>query len=207
MSNVNILEYTAIPLAYLIGSISFSYILGRLLGRVDLRFEGDGHVSATAVYRLLGLKYFFLTIILDVGKGALAVFIAGLISDWQVIILASGFAAVAGHCWPLYTGFKGGLGATVIYGVLAFLAIVPFLIAGAAGGIVFYLIRRSTLGTVIILIFLSITLFLFGSEPVMVVYPFTLLLLQFLKRWQIRHCDSLDYTMDLRNDFRKKRSE
>lgn len=202
MGDINALEFLAVPLAYLVGSISFSYILARLVVGTDLREEGDGHVSATAVYRLLGFRYFVLAIILDVGKGTLAVFLAGLISSHESVILASGFAAVAGHCWPLYTGLKGGLGATVIYGVLAFVAIVPVLIAAITGGIVFFITRRSTLGTVIIIVLLSLVLFLFGENWTMIAYPYSLLLLQFLKRWQIRGKNGGSrYRMDLNRDL------
>ena len=208
MDNINAVEFLAIPIAYLSGAIPFSYILGRLIGRVDLRLEGDGHISATAVYRLLGFRYFILTIILDVGKGALAVYIAQLFSGWQVIVLLSGFAAVAGHCWPVYIRFKGGLGATVIYGVLACLAIFPFLIAGAVGGLVLYFTRKSTLSTIVIVVVLSLVLFLFGKDLLTVLFPYALLLLQFVKRRQARiRAGPHDYSMDLYRDFKRKKRE
>ncbi len=205
MNDVTIYDLLAVPAAYLLGAVPFSFILGRLAGKTDLRLEGDGHVSATAVYRLLGLNYFLVAVILDVGKGALAVFIAWLISDWQVVILAAGFAAVAGHCWSVYIRFKGGLGATVIYGVLASLAIDPFLIAGATGGLIFYFIRKSTLGTVIIIVLLSLVLLICGKDLLMILFPYSLLGLQFIKRWQItRRKSSPEYTMDFTKDFKRK---
>ena len=126
-------QLLAIPIGYLLGAFPSAYIIGRLWGRVDISREGDGHVSATAVYRRSGRIPFVTVIILDVGKGALAIFIANNITDNLYIVLAAGIAAVIGHCWSVYIKFRGGLGATAIYGVLAGLVFWQFLIGFVIG--------------------------------------------------------------------------
>jgi glycerol-3-phosphate acyltransferase PlsY len=78
---MEIISYAAIPIAYLLGAIPSSYVIGRLIGKIDLLQEGDGQVSATALSRRMGFFYFVLAIVMDVGKGALAIFIAKLLAD------------------------------------------------------------------------------------------------------------------------------
>ena len=87
----------SVPLAYLLGSISSTYIVGRLLGNVDMRTEGDGRISATAVYRRLGLIPSLVVVIVDMVMAALAVIIAAMLTESLEIVLVAGFAAVVGH--------------------------------------------------------------------------------------------------------------
>ena len=66
---------------YLLGSIPSAYLIGRFWAKIDLRQEGDGHVSATAVYREVGRIAFILNLIVDAAKGVLAVYLATLLTD------------------------------------------------------------------------------------------------------------------------------
>src|SRR4030043_424626 len=111
-------EVIAVVLGYLIGSIPSAYIIGRLMGKIDVRQEGDGRISAAAVHRKLGVVPFVLVVIMDVGAGVLAVLIAKMLTESLIAVLIAGFASVVGHNWSVFLKFKGGLGATTIYGVL-----------------------------------------------------------------------------------------
>jgi len=109
-------------LSFLLGSIPFGYILGRLKG-IDVRRYGSGNIGATNVSRVLGRKYGLLVLLLDALKGAAAVLIAraaGLPAEYQVL---AGISAIAGHCFSPWLGFRGGKGVATALG--AFLVISP----------------------------------------------------------------------------------
>lgn len=123
-------------LAYLLGSLSGSLLLGRLRG-VDIRTRGSGNAGGTNALRTLGWRFALGVVLIDIGKGALA---AALGMAWhdpaapldaQAQALACGLAAALGHTWPLFFGFRGGKGAGTLVGALlvAWPLAVPFLLA------------------------------------------------------------------------------
>jgi glycerol-3-phosphate acyltransferase PlsY len=180
----------AVILGYLLGAIPSAYIVGRLIGKIDLRSQPDGKISASVVNKKLGVFPFLLVVAMDVGKGALAVVIAGLLTDSLIIVLIAGFAAVTGHNWSVFLKFKGGLGATVTYGVLIAIVWWQLLIAAAVAGIIYFTTRKSGLSTAILIAIISgimLAQYLLGSGTLILVpYPLVLILLMVLKRFQIR---------------------
>ena len=127
-------EFVAVVvIAYLLGSIPFGLIIGKLTKGVDIREYGSGKTGATNLMRVAGTKLGVLTIILDVVKAGGAVMLAGVIINsskgvltldgvsiyWQhVAQAAAGLAAVAGHNWPIFAKFRGGRGVTAYFGTL-----------------------------------------------------------------------------------------
>ena len=104
--------------AYLLGSLSGSLLLGRLRG-VDIRTMGSGNAGGTNAFRTQGLKFALGVVIVDIGKGALAAwlglrFAPGDVAHW--LPYATAFAAVIGHIWPVWHGFRGGKGAATAVG-------------------------------------------------------------------------------------------
>jgi glycerol-3-phosphate acyltransferase PlsY len=183
-------DIISVVLGYLLGSTPSAYIVGRLIGKIDLRSLPDGRISASAVNKKFGVLPFLLVVVMDVGKGALAVVFAGLLADSLIITLLAGFAAVLGHNWSVFLKFKGGLGATVIYGVLVAIVWWQMLIAAAVGGILYFKIRKSGLSTGILIAVITTILlvqYLLGRGPLILVpYPLVLILLMLAKRFQIR---------------------
>jgi acyl phosphate:glycerol-3-phosphate acyltransferase len=116
--------------AYLLGSIPFGLLLGKLFGASDIRKAGSGNIGATNVLRVAGPVAGILTLVLDTGKGALAVFLAARLSSesatWMMI---AGLCVLAGHCFPLWLGFRGGKGVATAAGV--FLVLCPLAFLGA----------------------------------------------------------------------------
>ncbi len=109
--------YATIPIAYLVGSIPFGFILTRLAGLGDIRTIGSGNVGATNVLRTGNKRLAALTLVLDAGKGALAVFVAGYYGpDFEVI---AGLSVVVGHVFPVWLRFRGGKGVATGLGVLS----------------------------------------------------------------------------------------
>jgi glycerol-3-phosphate acyltransferase PlsY len=108
----------ALGLAYLLGSIPFGLILTRLTGAGDLRSIGSGNIGATNVLRTGNKGLAAATLLLDAGKGALAVVLVGWLWNGSLaLVAASGLAALAGHCYPVWLKFNGGKGVATMLGV------------------------------------------------------------------------------------------
>ena len=106
--------------SYLLGSLSGSLMLGRLRG-VDIRTMGSGNAGGTNALRTQGLAFGLGTVLVDVGKGALAAAMARWALVGEAWPLACVLAAVVGHVWPVFHGFRGGKGAATLVGGLAVL--------------------------------------------------------------------------------------
>lgn len=128
-------------LAYLLGSIPFSVIAGKMLKGIDVREYGSGNAGATNTFRVLGKKAGIPVLILDVFKGFLAVdlvFFTDYVPTTEIFInlqLAFGIAAVLGHVFPIWAGFRGGKGVATLLGFMigvfpeaALISIVVFVI-------------------------------------------------------------------------------
>jgi glycerol-3-phosphate acyltransferase PlsY len=103
--------------SYLLGSVPFAYIAGRILKGIDIRKVGDGNVGAANAYREIGPKAGVAVLIADVCKGAIAISVASTFASQPVVLLA-GLGVLAGHNWPIYIRFKGGRGESTAIGVL-----------------------------------------------------------------------------------------
>ena len=123
-------------LAYLIGSLSGSLLLGRFRG-VDIRRHGSGNAGGTNAFRTLGWKFALGVALIDIGKGALATWLALRFAPADaspsvaMVAYLAAFAAVVGHVWPVWHGFRGGKGAATAVGTLIVLwpLSVPVLLA------------------------------------------------------------------------------
>ncbi len=111
----------SIIIGYLIGSVPFALIFGKIFGGIDVRKYGSGNLGGTNVIRILGLKVGLPVILFDIGKGVLAALIGTLIGG-QLFGLIAGVCAVFGHFYPLFAGFKGGKGVATGAGVFLYLA-------------------------------------------------------------------------------------
>jgi len=119
--------------AYLVGSLSFSVAAVWLLRRVDVRTLGSGNPGATNVLRAAGRWPALVVLLLDIGKGLVPVQLAKRLEAPAAVVVGVAFAAVLGHVFPLYFGFRGGKGVATGFG--AFLALFP--LAAAAAIVVF----------------------------------------------------------------------
>jgi acyl phosphate:glycerol-3-phosphate acyltransferase len=120
----------AIIVAYAIGSIPFALILARRWGTRDLRRIGSGNLGAANVWRVTGATAGVLVALLDIAKGAAGVVVAEQLNGWAGAPAAAGVAAVVGHIYPVWLGFRGGKGVATscgVFAVLTPLAILPAL--------------------------------------------------------------------------------
>lgn len=118
-------DFTTAPLllmmwgvvGYLLGSVPFGLVITRLFGLGDLRQIGSGNIGATNVLRTGNKPAALATLLLDSGKGAIAVLLARALAGEDAAILA-GAAAFLGHCFPVWLGFRGGKGVATFLGTL-----------------------------------------------------------------------------------------
>ncbi|NBD28736.1 MAG: glycerol-3-phosphate 1-O-acyltransferase PlsY [Alphaproteobacteria bacterium] len=108
-------------IGYLIGSVSAGLLMARLFGLGDLRRIGSGNIGATNVLRTGNKPAALLTLVLDAGKGAIAVLLARAFVAEDAVQVA-GLAAFIGHCFPVWLGFRGGKGVATFLGTLLALA-------------------------------------------------------------------------------------
>ena len=124
----------ALGLAYLIGSIPFGYVIARVIGGVDIRTVGSGNIGATNVGRVLGFRFFVVVFLLDFAKGFLPTrFLPDWLGlTWPDLPVGVAVAAILGHNFPVYLGFKGGKGVATSLGAVSALDAIAS--AAAAGG-------------------------------------------------------------------------
>jgi glycerol-3-phosphate acyltransferase PlsY len=163
-----------IPASYILGAIPFGLLIARTRG-VDPRKAGSGNIGATNVGRLLGLKFFAIVFVLDLLKGLLPTLAAATIvnryngdarsSVDYLLWLLVGFAAIFGHMFSVFLGFKGGKGvatsAGVMLGVFPYFTI-PAVVSLLAFLLVFKLTRYISLSSMIGAVLLPIAYVLIG---------------------------------------------
>ena len=115
-----------VVVGYLLGSLSFAVLLVRWRTGKDIRAEGSGNAGASNVLRAHGKGLAILVALLDIAKGTAAVLLVRLVTGDPRYAAAAGLAAILGHVFPLYYGFRGGKGVATAVG--AFLALAPFAI-------------------------------------------------------------------------------
>ncbi|MBP1907499.1 glycerol-3-phosphate acyltransferase PlsY [Paenibacillus turicensis] len=168
----------AIVLSYLIGSISFSVVLAKLLKGIDIRQHGSGNAGATNTLRVLGKGPAIMVLVLDILKGIIAIWLGVLLgngSEWIPAIC--GLAAIVGHNWPIYFHFRGGKGIATTIGVMATLSFLPALYAGIVAILCIVFTRYVSLGS---LIFVFLTpIFLGLLQPINAVFWSSLIICLF----------------------------
>jgi acyl phosphate:glycerol-3-phosphate acyltransferase len=205
---MNWMSLICIPIAYLLGSIPSAFIVGKYYGKIDIRDEPDGRISAAAVHRRVGLLPFLIVVIMDIGKAALAVLIAQWLNAEPLVVMLAGVVAIAAHQWSMFLKFQGGLGSTTMGGVLVCVATAPTVIGALIASLVVYKTKKSTFSfavgilTIVILLFamqwskvpsLPILIASPSLPPpltayhILIVYPLVLLLMMVLKNAQIKY--------------------
>ena len=145
-----------ILVGYLLGSIPFGLLLARARG-IDLRAVGSGNIGATNVLRTGDKKLAAATLLLDAGKGALAVWLAMRFGDASAIPVAAGAAAFLGHVFPVWLRFRGGKGVATLLGVTLAVLPVAALVFGVVWLAVAVVTRLSSLGGMLAAIAVPVT--------------------------------------------------
>ena len=149
-----------VMIGYFLGSVSFSYLMGKWMKGIDIRQHGSGNAGATNTLRVLGVGPAIAVLLLDALKGILTVWLARLIAPEIIAVhVLAGLFAIIGHNWPVYFGFRGGKGIATTIGVMSTLAFYPALFAGIIAVVLIALTRFVSLGSLIFAFFLPIFAF------------------------------------------------
>jgi glycerol-3-phosphate acyltransferase PlsY len=162
--------FVVVVLAYLLGSIPSAYIAGRLSKGRDIRQMGDGNMGAQNAFYQLNPGIGIAVGIIDAAKGSLAILIAQAANVPQVTMLLVGMAAVIGHNWPIFLGFRGGRGESTTIGVLAAIVFWPMLIAGSLAIAVLVTRKNVIQASVAMFVPLPVLCWWFGFPGMLVVY-------------------------------------
>ena len=159
-------------IGYLLGSINTSVITGKFYG-VDVRQHGSGNAGATNTLRVLGKKAAIIVVIGDVLKGLITCIISNSIAG-QTGAIIGGAAAILGHNWPVYFGFKGGKGVLTSITVMFYLDWKISLILVGIFVVVVLISRYVSLGSVLGAIALPVLTILFGRDIKLVIFSIAL---------------------------------
>ena len=155
-------------LGYLFGSLPFALWVTRLVRGVDVRNAGSGHISTTNTIRQAGWLPGIVVLILDMSKGFIPTYLAFEYATYSWIVPIVGALAVAGHCWPLFAQFRGGMGLATAAGCT--IAIFPF---GLAIGLLILLplvllLKHAARASLIASLLLAPVFYLFGERGIII---------------------------------------
>ncbi|MGD8921637.1 MAG: glycerol-3-phosphate acyltransferase [Candidatus Zixiibacteriota bacterium] len=211
MENLNIsIVVLTLVVGYLIGAVSSARIVTRLFGKgkktvenTELSLNGSDQkmvlktVSATSVSVHIGSKYGFLTYVLDVIKVFVPVMIVKAIYPGQIYFLFTAFGALVGHVWPIYYGFRGGRGISVIYGTLFAIDWIGVFATSIPGMLIGLILLRDMLSAYFLGVLFVIPWLWFRTHNVYYLYfaiaanvVFTLAMIPEIKRWIVVRKDS-----------------
>jgi glycerol-3-phosphate acyltransferase PlsY len=143
------IPFLVLVVAYLLGAIPFGYLLVKLKTGGDVRSKGSGNIGATNVMRTTGRVAGIATLLLDIGKGYLAVWIAQRVCGCPLLMSAAAVTVMAGHAYPVFLRFKGGKAVASFVG--AFLCLTPWALAVEA--IIFVVVvlwtRHISMGSIV----------------------------------------------------------
>ncbi|MFQ6703157.1 MAG: glycerol-3-phosphate 1-O-acyltransferase PlsY [Alphaproteobacteria bacterium] len=150
-----------ILISYLLGSIPMGLVLTKLMGKGDLRKVGSGNIGATNVMRVGGLRMAGLVWLLDMAKAIAAVFIGKYIAG-DAFGAWCGFAAIVGHCYPVWLKFKGGKGISSLFGTLLAVSPMSFAVCGIEWLLVALTSGKSSLGATVVFCLIPVLGFAIG---------------------------------------------
>ncbi len=162
------MDVRLIFVGYLVGAIPFALLLTRQRG-TDVRQVGSGNVGAANVLRATGPSRAVIVMLLDVSKGCAVVLFAKSLGGSDAVVAAVAAAAVVGHVFPMWLGFRGGKGVATACGV--FLVLVPreTAVAAVVFALVVWVTRYVSLGSLVATVVLAVTVYLGdASQPVVV---------------------------------------
>ena len=132
----------SVVIGYILGSIPTAYVVSRARKGIDIRTIGSGNMGGANVMREIGTQEGVLVGLFDIAKGAGAILIAQALNVSELWIFGTGFAAVLGHNFPVFAGFRGGRGSATIMGIFLVLAPTAALVTLTVVAIPFFASRK-----------------------------------------------------------------
>ena len=167
---------------YLLGSIPFGYIVGKLFKKIDIREHGSGNIGATNAFRILGPLLASLVVIGDIGKGIFSIYLVQYFNiDNLLILTIAGLAVICGHDWSLFLGFKGGKGIATTFGVVFALNPTISILALIIWGVVVITTRYVSLSSIFAVISIFIFTILFKQPYEYIIFSAIIMILGIFK--------------------------
>lgn len=167
---------------YLLGSIPFGYIVGKLFKKVDIREFGSGNIGATNALRILGPLLASFVVIGDIGKGIFSIYLVQYFNiDNLLILTIAGLAVICGHDWSLFLGFKGGKGIATTFGVVFALNPTISILALIIWGVVVITTRYVSLSSIFAVISIFIFTILFKQPYEYIIFSAIIMILGIFK--------------------------
>jgi len=171
-----------ILICYLLGSIPFGYIVGKLFKKIDIREYGSGNIGATNAFRILGPVLASLVLIGDIGKGIFSIYLVRFLNiDNLFILTIAGLAVICGHDWSVFLKFKGGKGVATTFGVIFSFNLVISILAVTVWGIVMIFTRYASLSSILSLASIAIFMILFKQPYEYIIFSLAILILAIFK--------------------------
>lgn len=153
----------SIVIAYLLGSISSAILAAKIFKTADPRTVGSGNAGATNVLRVAGKQQAAIVLAGDIFKGLIAVWMGYLLHVTPFMLGITGLAAVVGHIYPVYFGFKGGKGVATAIGAILGLSFISGILMAAAWGAIAFVSRYSSLASIVAVILAPVFLVIFSK--------------------------------------------
>lgn len=156
-------------IGYLIGSVPFALVIGKLIYKKDIRHYGSGNLGASNAGRVLGKRAGLAVTILDISKSFISLGVAYAIQQLfhlDGVILFAGLGAIMGHCYPLFASFKGGKAVSVSFGYLLFTNFWLFAICGISFLLILKLTKVVSVSSMLAFIIASAASFFIVSTRV-----------------------------------------
>lgn len=150
-----------ILLSYFIGNFSTSFFIGKLFAKIDIREFGSGNAGSTNVLRTLGKKAAVITLLGDVLKGIIAVYLGNKFGGENLVLLC-GIAVVVGHNWPVILGLKGGKGIATTIGVALSVKFLMALICVFIGIIILWKYKYVSLAAILAISIFPFSIYIYG---------------------------------------------
>lgn len=167
---------------YLLGSIPFGYIVGKLFKKVDIRELGSGNIGASNAFRILGPSLASLILIGDIGKGILSIYLVRYFNiDNLLILTIAGLVVICGHDWSLFLGFKGGKGIATTFGVVFALNPTISILAVTIWVIVLIITKYTSLSSILAMISILVFTILFKQPYEYIVFSAIIIVLSIFK--------------------------
>lgn len=167
---------------YLLGSIPFGYIAGKLFKKIDIRELGSGNIGATNVFRILGPSLASLVLIGDIGKGIFSIYLVQYFNiDNLLILTIAGLAVICGHDWSLFLGFKGGKGIATTFGVIFAFNPITSILAIVVWVVVMIITRYASLSSILAVISIMIFTILFKQPYEYIIFSAIIIVLSIFK--------------------------
>ena len=176
-----LLDFSAVVIGYLLGSIPAAYIVARLQKGIDIRDVGRRNMGAANVFREVSPLAGIAVWAIDVAKGSATILIAQALCTSEPWVLIAGFTAVLGHNFPVYIGFKGGRGAATTMGIFLVLTPVAMAITFALLAIPYYFFRRIFVAMCIVGPVFPMLIWQFEHSVMLVAYSLVLLFFMALR--------------------------